>query len=220
MTIPVTSTTRFQGEIQTFRAITQQPDISKSRCFPQRELYVYINLKGRDPEGIVEPADYENIQQQIIDALLTYIDPTTGKRPVSLALSKQDARILGLYGDWVGDVVYAVYPWVAGQHGNILPSAEWGIGSLRGLLTFTGPGIKKGHRMERTCNLIDIVPTICYLMDLPLPRTAEGAVLYQAFKNPNLKSDEISKLKTGLARMELALARGFRQPWDKKDDAP
>jgi predicted AlkP superfamily phosphohydrolase/phosphomutase len=220
LTIPVTSTTRFQGEIQTFRAITQQPDISKSRCFPQRELYVYINLKGRDPEGIVEPADYENIQQQIIDALLTYIDPTTGKRPVSLALSKQDARILGLYGDWVGDVVYAVYPWVAGQHGNILPSAEWGIGSLRGLLTFTGPGIKKGHRMERTCNLIDIVPTICYLMDLPLPRTAEGAVLYQAFKNPNLKSDEISKLKTGLARMELALARGFRQPWDKKDDAP
>ena len=168
----------------------------------------------------MEPADYENIQQQIIDALLTYIDPTTGKRPVSLALSKQDARILGLYGDWVGDVVYAVYPWVAGQHGNILPSAEWGIGSLRGLLTFTGSGIKKGHRMERTCNLIDIVPTICYLMDLPLPKTAEGAVLYQAFKNPNLKSDEISKLKTGLARMELALARGFRQPWDKKDDAP
>ncbi|MCX6002342.1 MAG: hypothetical protein NTY79_07410 [Chloroflexi bacterium] len=220
MSIPVTSTTRFQGEIQTFRAIAQQPNISKSKCFPQRELYVYINLKGRDPEGIVDPKDYKEVQQQIIDALLTYVDPKTGKRPVSLALSKQDARIMGLYGDWVGDVIYAVYPWVAGQHGNILPTAEWGIGSLKGLLTFTGPGIKKGYRMERTCNLIDIVPTICYLMDLPLPSTTEGAVLYQAFKNPNFKPDEITKLKEGLVRMELALQRTQRQPWDKKDDAP
>jgi len=220
LSIPVISTTRFQGEIQTFRAIAQQPNISKSKCFPQRELYVYINLKGRDPEGTVDPADYEKVQQQIIDALLTYIDPKTGQRPVSLALSKKDARILGLYGDWVGDVIYAVYPWVAGQHGNILPTAEWGIGSLKALLTFTGPGIKKGHRLERTCNLIDIVPTICYMMDLPLPLTSEGAVLHQAFKNPNFKSDEIAKLKEGLARMELALQRTHRQPWDKKDDAP
>lgn len=220
LSIPVISTTRFQGEIQTFRAIAQQPNVSKSKCFPQRELYVYINLKGRDPEGIVEPADYHNVQQQIIDALLTYVDAKTGKRPVSLALSRQDARIMGLYGDWVGDVIYAVYPWVAGQHGNILPTAEWGIGSLKGLLTFTGPGIKKGYRMERTCNLIDIVPTICHMMDLPLPGTTEGAVLYQAFKNPNFKSDEIGKLKDGLARMELALNRRLRQPWDKKDDAP
>jgi predicted AlkP superfamily phosphohydrolase/phosphomutase len=220
LSIPVISTTRFQGEIQTFRAIAQQPNISKSKCFPQRELYVYINLKGRDPEGTVEPADYEKVQQQIIDALLTYVDPKTGKRPVSLALSKQDSRILGLYGDWVGDVIYAVYPWVAGQHGNILPTAEWGIGSLKGLLTFTGPGIKKGYRMERTCNLIDVVPTICYMMDLPLPITTEGAVLYQAFKTLNFKPDEINKLKEGIARMELALQRTQRQPWDKKDDAP
>ena len=220
LTIPITTTTRFQGEIQTFRAIAQQPNVSKSKCFPQRELYIYINLKGRDPEGIVEPADYENVQQQIIDALLTYVDPKTGRRPVSLALSKRDARILGLYGDWVGDVIYALYPWVAGQHGNILPTAEWGIGSLKGLLTFTGPGVKKGYRLQRTCNIVDLVPTVCYLMDLPLPSTVEGAVLYQAFTNLNFKSDEIARLKAGLSRLETALQRTQRQPWDKKDDAP
>jgi hypothetical protein len=151
--------------------------------------------------------------------LLTYVDPKTGRRPVSLALSKKDARILGLYGDWVGDVIYALYPWVAGQHGNILPSAEWGIGSLKGLLTFTGPGVKKGHRLQRTCNIVDLVPTVCYLADLPLPATAEGAVLYQVFKNPDFKSDDIAKLRAGLARMETALQRGERQPWDKHECA-
>jgi hypothetical protein len=45
-------------------------------------------------------------------------------------------------------------------------------------------------------------------------------VLYQAFKVPSFKSEETIKLKEGLARMELALNRRLRQPWDKKDDAP
>ena len=221
LTIPVREgSTRFQGEIQTFRALVQQPKVSQCKCFPQRELYVYVNLKGRDPEGIVDPADYASVQQQIIDALITYVDPVTGKRPVALAISKQDARLLGLYGDWVGDVVYALYPWVAGQHGNILPTAEWGIGSLKGLMTFTGPGIKKGYRLERTTSLVDIVPTICYLLDIPVPEQAEGAVIYQALKNPDFKATEKKKLEEGIARFETTLKRGQRQPWDKKDDAP
>jgi hypothetical protein len=193
----------------------QLPDIHKSKCFPQRSLYVYINLKGRDPEGCVEPSDYGKVQQQIIDALLTHVDPKTGQRPIALALSKQDARMLGLYGDGIGDVVYALYPWYSGQHANILPAAEWGIGSLKALLSFTGPGIAKGLRLERTCNLVDIVPTICYLMDLPLPAQAEGAVLYQALADIDFKSKEIARLKNGLARLETAVERGQRQAWDK-----
>lgn len=180
---------------------------------------MYINLKGRDPDGIVESEDYQKVQQQIIDALLTYVDPSTGQRPVSLALSKQDARILGLYGDHVGDVIYAIYPWYSGQHGNILPAAEWGIGSLKALLTLTGPGIRKGQRLERTCNIIDVVPTICYLLDFPVPAQTEGAVIYQALKDPDFKSKEIEKLRSGLARMETALQRGERQPWDKHECA-
>ena len=205
--------------MEKFKVQAQLPDLHKSKCLPERSVYVYINLKGRDPEGIVEPADYEKVQQQIIDAFLSYVDPKTGQRPVALALSKRDARILGLYGDNVGDVVYALYPCFSGQHGNILPTAEWGIGSLKALLSLNGPGINKGYRMQRTCNLIDIVPTICYLLDLPLPAQAEGAIIYQALKNPNLKSDEIAKLKAGLARMETALQRGERQPWDKHECA-
>jgi predicted AlkP superfamily phosphohydrolase/phosphomutase len=209
-TIP--DTKRGAGLMDELRVMGQQPDAAKSKCFPQRTIYVYINLKGRDPEGIVEPADYEKVQQQIIDAFYMYIDPVTGQRPVSLALSKQDARILGLYGDGVGDVVYALYPWYSGQHGNILPTAEWGVGSLKGLLSFTGPGIKKGFRLERNSGLVDIVPTICFLMDWPLPAQAEGAILYQALQNPNMKMDEVIKLKEGLAQMEATLQQGEKKP--------
>jgi predicted AlkP superfamily phosphohydrolase/phosphomutase len=194
-------------------------DPKTSKAIPQREIYIYINLKGRDPDGIVDPEDYETVQQEIIDALLSYKNPETGKRPIALALTKNDARILGLYGDKIGDVVYAVNPWFGSQHGQILPTGKWGVGDLKALLTFTGPGIKKGHRLQRNAWLTDIVPTVCYLLDLPVPEHAEGAVLYQVFKDPNFKLKDIQKLKDGIERMETALARESREPWDKHDCA-
>jgi predicted AlkP superfamily phosphohydrolase/phosphomutase len=178
------------------------PDASKSQALAERTVYVYVNLKGRDPEGIVEPADYEKVQRQICDALLSYVDPATGRRPVALALCKKDARVLGLHGDAIGDVVYALYPEYSGQHGNILPGTTWGCGDLKPLLSFTGPGIKKGQRMQRTCNLVDIVPTLCYLMDLPLPAQAEGSVLYHALSDPNVLTSTITGLQSELQRIE------------------
>jgi predicted AlkP superfamily phosphohydrolase/phosphomutase len=208
-----------KGDVAFLKALSQKSDMKKSKAIPQREIYVYVNLKGRDPEGIVEPEDYAKVQQEIIDLFLTYVDPETGQRPVALALSKQDARILGLYGDYVGDVIYALYPWFGSQHGQNLPASEWGIGSLKGLLTMTGPGIKKGYRLKRNVWLTDIVPTICYLMDWPVPEHTEGAVVYQFFKDQNFKVKETSKLKTALERMEKALSREGREPWDHHDCA-
>jgi predicted AlkP superfamily phosphohydrolase/phosphomutase len=184
------------------------PDITRSKAFPQRTIYVYVNLKGRDPGGIVEPADYEKVQQQVIDALYAYVDPTTGKRPVSLALSRRDARILGLYGEHVGDVVYAIYPEYGGQHGPHLPTTEWGIGKLKALEAYYGPGIKKGLSLERTCGLTDVVPTVCYMMDWPVPAQVEGAVLYQVLNDPDFKAKEANRLREKLAKMEAELQPG------------
>ncbi|MBW2062355.1 MAG: alkaline phosphatase family protein [Deltaproteobacteria bacterium] len=163
-------------------------DWSETKAMPQRAVHIYVNVKGRDPDGIVEPGEeYEQVRQDIIDTLLTYVDPETGKRPFAMALRREDARPFGLYGDRVGDVIYAIYPWFGGQHGNILPTAEWGLGTLKAVIIMNGPGIKKGAMLERTIWITDLVPTICYLMDLPVPEYTEGAVIYQAFTDPNFK---------------------------------
>ena len=37
-------------------------DVSKSLAVPQRYMFVYVNLKGRYPGGIVEQEDYENVR--------------------------------------------------------------------------------------------------------------------------------------------------------------
>ena len=195
------------------------PAQSKTKATVQGQCHIYVNLKGRDPQGIIEQEDYQKVQLQIIDAFYAWVDPRTNTRPVALALTKADARILGLYGDNCGDVVFAVYPWFSSQHGPILPTAEWGVGSLKSLCVFNGPGIKKGLRLERTMWLQDIVPTICYLSDLPMPENVDGAVVWQVLKDPNMKQKEVAKLKDGLARMEAALSRKERAPWDKHDCA-
>ncbi|MDD9302268.1 MAG: hypothetical protein HUK40_07935 [Desulfobacter sp.] len=119
--------------------------------------------------------------------MYAFKDPATGHHPVALALSKRDARLLGLYGEQCGDVVYAVHPEFSGQHGNILPTARWSVGTLQPLLAFQSPGIKSGFRMERACNLWDVVPTACYLTGLPVPEQTEGAVIYQLLEDPNKK---------------------------------
>jgi predicted AlkP superfamily phosphohydrolase/phosphomutase len=88
-------------------------DWSKTKCIP---FYfadnIFINLKNRDPQGIVPPEDYEKTQEEIIQALNGFIDPESGKRGIQLALKKQDAFPLGHFGDdpYAGDVLYFVAP--------------------------------------------------------------------------------------------------------------
>ena len=171
------------GMIEEIKLMGRKADSKNSKAVPLQTSYVYINLKGRDPDGIVDPADYANVQREIIDVLSTYIDPETSLRPVSIALSKNDARLLGVYGDDCGDVVYAVHPYYGMSHGNILPTAEWGVGSTKNLIVLNGPNIKRGFRLKRTSRLVDLVPTICYLLKWPIPEHAEGAVLYQALED-------------------------------------
>jgi predicted AlkP superfamily phosphohydrolase/phosphomutase len=72
---------------------------------------VWINLRGRDPDGIVEPgAEYERVREQVIQAFYGMRDPETGQCPVALALRKEDAAFLGQWGDTVGDVIFYLTP--------------------------------------------------------------------------------------------------------------
>jgi predicted AlkP superfamily phosphohydrolase/phosphomutase len=89
---------------------------AKTKCHPLEpcHAHIFINLKGRDPDGIVEPADYEKVQEEIIRALMGMRNPETGANVVALAIKKKEAGTLGIMEgpgyDRVGDVVYAWNP--------------------------------------------------------------------------------------------------------------
>ncbi len=88
----------------------------KTKCHPLEpgHTHIFINLKGRDPQGIVEPEDYEKVQEEIINALYDIKDPETGENTVSLAIKKQESGTVGIFQgpgyDRIGDVVFAWKP--------------------------------------------------------------------------------------------------------------
>jgi len=180
-------------------------DLTRSKAIPLLSVYVYINLKGKYPSGIVEESEYEEVREKVINALYDYTDPVTGKKPIVFALRKEDARILGLYGDLIGDVIYGIKAEFSGEHGRQITTGEYSIGSMKGLFIACGPNIKRGYRLKRTVWLTDIVPTICYLLDLPVPEQCEGAIIYQIFEDTNFKRKEIETLRKNYERVKSTL---------------
>ncbi|MHC1713257.1 MAG: hypothetical protein AB9872_14005 [Solidesulfovibrio sp.] len=90
----------------------------------------------------------------------------------------------------------------------------------KNILAFYGLGINtKLGAIDRLAQARDVVPTLAHIADLPVPDDATGAILYQVLKETNLKLTELAKLKEALARMEAALQRDNREPWDKHDCA-
>src|SRR6185295_15963473 len=106
---------------------TREIDWSRTRAAAIGLVHVFLNLAGREPGGIVPPEEYADVQRHVIDALLDYRHPATGERAFALAVTRADAEMINLWGELVGDVVYALRPEYDGAHGKQLPSATLGI---------------------------------------------------------------------------------------------
>ncbi len=170
-------------------------DWSKTRALNVGLVHIFINLAGREPNGIVAAADYEETQREIIDALHTYRDEETGRHPFSLAVTREDAEMLNLHGDLVGDVVYALRPEFDGAHGKQLPSVSFGIGGQHSTFILSGAGVRQGAALERQVCVVDVAPTLCYLLGLPMPANVEGGVVYEALEDPNWHLTRLADLE-------------------------
>ena len=98
-------------------------------------------------------------------------------------IPKEDAVGLGLYGDGVGDVVYAVHPEYCEEHGQMLPQAVRAAGSwgMPALCLFSGAGVRSWHVFQGPASLTDVAPTICDALGIPGPLQADGRVLPNHF---------------------------------------
>ncbi len=157
-------------------------DLSRSAAIPVGTIHVFVNLKGRDPGGIVEPEDFEHVEQQIIHALTTYVDPATGKQPFALAVTRENAEMLNLWGDLVGDVVWAVHPEFDACHGRHLPAVSLGIGGQHTVFIINGANVRSGVALQGQARSVDIAPTLAHMLGVPQPRDAEGRVIMEAIE--------------------------------------
>lgn len=148
-------------------------------------VHIFINLEGRELDGIVSPQDYESVRRELIAALMEYKDEATGRHPFALALTRENAEMVNLWGDLVGDVVYALHPEFDGAHGKQLPSVSFGMGGQHSAFVIAGAGIKQAGMLTKQVRSIDVAPTICYLTGVPMPKQVEGGVVYEALEDPD-----------------------------------
>ncbi len=161
---------------------TKEIDWSKTRAIATRGNHIWLNLKGRDANGIVDPADKYDLERQIIDDLYGF--RLDGKRIVSIALRNQDAQILGMGGPGCGDILYWLEENHTRVHGDVLSTFQGcNHSSVSPIFIAAGQGIKQGYRTERVIQEVDVAPTIAACMGVRMPAECEGGPVFQILED-------------------------------------
>lgn len=162
---------------------THEIDWSKTTAVCNRMSSIYINLKGREKYGIVDPVDKFELEEKIMTDLYNLRDTNTRHRIVSLALRNRDAVLLGTGGPGVGDIVYYIAEGYNQDHADSL-STMYGAcdTSVSSVFFAAGPHIKENYITERVVKHIDVTPTVAALLGTRMPEQCEGAPVYQVLK--------------------------------------
>ncbi len=161
-------------------------DWTKTKAVAPRGNHIYINLKGRNPDGIVEPEEKYELERRIIDDLYNY--RMDGKRVVNIALRNKDAALLGLSGEECGDIIYFLEEGFNRLHGDSLSTtAGYFDTSVSPIFFAAGPGIKKGVKTERVIREVDVAPTVAAVLGVEIPAQCEGAPVYQILESGTYK---------------------------------
>ena len=157
-------------------------DWTQTKAIQTRTNSIYINLKGRDKYGIVDPEDKYELEEKIITDLYGLRDSKTGHRIVAFALHNKDAVLLGLGGPYGADITFCVHDDYTGDHGNSMSTAcGHNDTSVSPIFIAAGAGIKEGYVIDRYIREVDVAPTAAVLLGIDFPEECEGAPAYQIF---------------------------------------
>lgn len=150
---------------------------------------IYLNLKGREPNGIVSPGEEaEEVREEIIQELRRLVDEETGEEVVGEIYRKEELYH-GPHLKDAPDIVFLPKTFEIAAFGEYefashrMIDYSWGVsGSHRmdGLLTMRGRLFQQGMSLQGA-RIIDLAPSVLYLLGLPVPDDIDGRVLEQAF---------------------------------------
>ncbi|HZQ09656.1 MAG TPA: alkaline phosphatase family protein [Anaerolineae bacterium] len=161
---------------------------------------VYLNVRGREPNGIVEMQDYEATRDRVISAMRELCNPETNQPIFDFVYRREEIYngdaldkapdVVGLIDgpyhiaavDWRGaDGTKSVVEKLGSQ--LLFVSDTSGQHRMDGILIASGAGIVPNasdatHRtMTQSPNLIDLAPTILQLLGEPIPDDMDGRVV-------------------------------------------
>jgi predicted AlkP superfamily phosphohydrolase/phosphomutase len=166
-------------------------DWSRTRAYSMGYIgQIYINLKGRDPQGVVEGGKaYEQLRDNIIDRLLELQDPQTGEAVVDKVIKKEEvyrgpyleqAPDLFVYMKDLSYITRASYDLAPSGTIFARPSTyESGAHRQVGILLAWGKHIRSNRATHKapSAEIVDLAPTILYLMGCAIPEDMDGQVV-------------------------------------------
>lgn len=149
------------------------------------EGFVSVNLRGREPWGVVEPGrEYEEICRQLRDELMCLLNPATGRPAVHNVV-----QIAHVYeGDQLYSLPDLVIQWAENGPIDEVYHAKLGLISERdperrksrhsndGFMIAAGKYIQKTAPLAGASTM-DLAPTLLYLMGQAIPNDMDGHVL-------------------------------------------
>lgn len=154
---------------------------------------IFLNLRGREPEGIVPPEAYESLRDEIARRMMDIVDPADGL-PVVDRVYKKEELYHGRYLTEAPDLLAIMrgltyitrmgYEF-AGERGTLFREPytdETGGHRLEGILIAAGPDIRRGALPERS--IIDLTPTLLQLQGYPVPSYMDGAPIDALLTDP------------------------------------
>ena len=165
-------------------------DWARTRAWGDGGYYsrIFLNVEGREPQGVVKPAEYEGLRSELIEKLEAI--PDEKGKPLGTKVHKPEE----LY-----KIRRGVAPDLFAYFGNLAwrSAGTVGLGSIYTFENDTGPddanhaqyGVfiarpasgKPGVGQVEGLQIQDIAPTILQLFDLPIPAEMEGKVIQAAF---------------------------------------
>jgi predicted AlkP superfamily phosphohydrolase/phosphomutase len=165
---------------------------------------IYINLKGREPFGIVEESEYESVCEKLIERLRALEDPLNGGPWVAsvfrrneiysgpcivdapdIAFLPRDMRYLPLgNADFTSNRFITEAFGISGCH------------RMHGVLIACGGPIKHGFRAS-AAHIVDVAPTMLYLLEEKVPDDMDGQVISEIISDDYLKEHPIQTVSRG-----------------------
>jgi predicted AlkP superfamily phosphohydrolase/phosphomutase len=144
---------------------------------------IRINLKGREPKGIVAPHEYDSLCEDLTQELMALIEPRSGKPAVKKVHRRRERhkgpfgeRIMpDLFVEWADLHIESLYSPRFGDLGT-MRAERGGSHRARGMFLARGAALPVDHLIEGG-QVRDLTPTLLWLMGESIPQDIDGRVL-------------------------------------------
>lgn len=179
---------------------------------------IALNLRGRQPEGIIEPGENAGRILDEIKAKLEKLRDPTGMQIVEEVFYIEDIY-KGDHANKMPDLIVKYNPEYTGGIGidppffSEVPDANFefqsGTHDENGIFIAYGPEIQKGIELG-ACHIQDMASTILYAMRLPIPEDMDSQVMIDIF---NDRFNTSNPVRTSAGKMQR-----FTDSYELTDD--